>query len=187
MVTRTEGKRLIGLVEEQRPIHVLLRSEALEIPILDAGPPPADTLGHFPSVSGDIEDWQGSEVIGGPNDPWFPGYDRLDIQVICLSSCEATCQGCCELSCECGPCEAACQASGCEMDCTGSCEFNCEWACENSCQFGCTNAGSEGPEQCLSVCQTACQEECQTACQTNCQTFCQVLYVQFQCEGGYAA
>lgn len=180
LVSREEARRYIAMVEAQRPIHVLLRTQAVILNPNDQYAQSGDTIGPYAYASGLLTN--GSGVVGYPIDAWGNTLDHVDIQVTCESTCETACQGCCEIQCECDACESNCQAGSCQLACTATCEFTCEWACECSCQFGCTAAGAEGPGECLSICQTSCQDQCQTECMVKCQTTCQTLDCQTSVE-----
>lgn len=131
---RSEVRDVLDVLEEVRPVHVIMRVPCRNFDFED----------EFPAFVEDLAPIEGVITF----DETFPLFeDTLEIIRSCVSLAQTGCLSCCETDCT--ACEAfSCVSDACQIGCTASCtvagEAGCTFGCEAACMAGVQPGGGGG-------------------------------------------
>jgi len=176
-LTPSQARPIADKIQQQLPIHVLLRYNYRLVYITDS----------MTEISEELVD---SVIDFSFDETLSPLYETL---VEITETCEATCEISCQSEWEVTTCTNSCQA-WCETGCETACEYTCEQACEKACEIVCQVTGCQFGNCEVTACQFACEAgTCQfDSCQAGgceeppCALSCQAME-ESQAAGGQLA
>ncbi len=134
LLPRRAVRDVLDVLEDVRPIHVILHVPCRTFNFEDDFPGMVDTLETI-------------EGVANPSETFPLFEDTLEIIRSCVSLIQTGCLSCCETDCT--ACEAfSCVSDACQIACTASCtgagEAGCTFGCEAACMAGVQPGGGGG-------------------------------------------